>query len=68
MSRYEIKSVQIFTGETKYVISNTELPRHPYYVEYNFMGGVDWDEDILGAYYMDRDEAEQILADLEAAD
>lgn len=68
MKKYEIIARTIPTGETKYVIRNNDLPRKPYFVEYNFMGGVDWDTDVLAAYYMDLDEAEQIKADLEDAD
>ena len=35
---------------------------------YDFMGGVEWADCSRDAYHMDKDEADAILADLEAAD
>lgn len=70
MKKYEIITKTIYTGETKHVIQNNKSAsgKPAFFAGYNFMGGVDWDTDILGAYYMDREEADQIKSDLEAAD
>lgn len=70
MSKYEIIAVTMPTGETKHVIRNNEsaTQKPSFFVEYNFMGGVDWNTDRLAAYHMDLEEAQQILEDLEAAD
>lgn len=73
MKTYEIIEKTIFspnTGadETKFVIRNNENRQWPFFGGYDFMGSVDWENDILIAYYMDRDEAEQIVRDLESAD
>ena len=66
MSKYEIVNQKIYTGETKKVILCTETGL--YFSGYDFMGSVNWVRDVLAAYYMHQDEAEQIVADLEAAD
>jgi hypothetical protein len=68
MKNYEIREKTIYTGEKKYVIMGLHLGDGYYFAGYNFMGGVEWETDILSAYYMERDEAEQILSDLESAD
>lgn len=51
---------------TMFVIQDNRTGR--YFASYDSMGSVDWVKDVLAAYYMDRDEAEQIKHDLEAAD
>lgn len=68
MSKYEIRPAKIHTGEIKNVIVNTETEPTTYFCGYDFMGSVDWNTNILSAYYMYIDEAEQIKKDLEAAD
>lgn len=67
MAKYEIMIKKALDTD-KYVIRNMSLPRLPYFAGYNWMGGCDWDTDVLGAYYMDIEEAQQIKSDLEAAD
>ena len=61
---YEIKEKKIPTGETKYVIVGMYLGPGYFFAGYNFMGGVEWETDILVAYYMDIEEAQAILNDL----
>ena len=63
---YEIGKQTIYTGDTKQVIVNKDL--NAYFCGYDFMGSVEWKYDIMEAYYMDLEEAEQIVSDLEAAD
>lgn len=68
MSKYEIRQQTIYTGETKLVIVNTEIGMYAYFCGYDFMGSAEWKSDIMEAYYMDREEAEQIFKDLEAGE
>lgn len=68
MSKYMIKQQTIYTGEVKNVIINNEIGPYAYFCGYDSMGSVEWRSDILSAYYMDIDEAAQIIKDLEAAD
>ena len=68
MDTYDVTSRIIPTGETKYVIINRDLGPDSYFAGYDFMGSVDWTTDVLSAYYMDRDEADQIANDLADAD
>ena len=70
MARYEIRKSEefskIYPEETRYIIVNNDLPRRPVFAGYNFMGGAEWDDDVLCAYFMDLEEADQIVADLKA--
>ena len=68
MSKYEIRQQTIYTGETKLVIVNTEIGMYAYFCGYDFMGSAEWKSDLMEAYYMDREEAEQIVKDLETAE
>lgn len=72
MKKYEIRQSErfskIFPGETRYIIINNELPNNPVFSGYDLMGSPEWNECELCAYFMDREEAETILDDLEAAE
>lgn len=65
MNQYCIKQQTIYTGETKNVIVDEN---GLYFAGYDFMGSVDWEEDVMDAYYMDIEEARMIVKDLVAAD
>lgn len=65
MNQYCIKPQTIHTGETKNVIVDEN---GLYFAGYDFMGSVDWEEDVMDAYYMDIDEANDILHDLVTAE
>ena len=66
--KYEIKTKTIPTGETKHVIVFKDLGSSYYFAGYNAMGEAEWETDILGACYMELEEAQQTKSDLKAAD
>lgn len=63
MEKYTIKKAPI-CDEIKNVIESDGK----FFAGYDFMGSVNWVNDILSAYYMTQDEADSIKADLEASD
>lgn len=66
MSKYDIF---VPAGEKRPAIRIMEHGKDTYFAGYDFMGSVDWSDDISQAERFDTlDEARQIVSDLEAAD